>query len=148
MAAMVAGEAAAASPQTPRLAPALAAMTGLQALVALALFAPGVLAPKLGIGERDISLLTSVFVVGVATSMAGGMLAARLDRFHRRAVPWPWLCHDDRDDGGADLRCRPSGGVRPQDAGSSALLLPFGRSRAFDLLDPPDRQPARRHAGL
>ena len=54
-------------------------MTGLQALVALALFAPGVLAPKLGIGERDISLFTtSVFVVGVATSMAGGMLAARL----------------------------------------------------------------------
>ncbi|MEZ0302602.1 MAG: MFS transporter [Hyphomicrobiaceae bacterium] len=76
---MVAGEAAAASPQTPRLAPALAAMTGLQALVALALFAPGVLAPKFGISERDISLFTtSVFVVGVATSMAGGMLAARL----------------------------------------------------------------------
>lgn len=76
---MVAGEAAAANAETPPLAPALAAMTGLQALVALALFAPGVLAPKLGIGERDISFFTaSVFVVGVATSMAGGMLAARL----------------------------------------------------------------------
>jgi MFS family permease len=76
---MVAGEDAAANAQTPPLAPALAAMTGLQALVALALFAPGVLAPKLGIGERDVSLFTaSAFVVGVATSMAGGMLATRL----------------------------------------------------------------------
>jgi MFS family permease len=80
---MVAREAAAASPQTaPPLLPALLAMTGLQALVAVALFAPGVLAPKLGIGEGDISLFTtSVFVVGVATSMAGGMLAARLGSF-------------------------------------------------------------------
>src|SRR5262245_30565072 len=61
------------------MAPALAAMTGLQALVALALFAPGVLAPKLGIGERDISFFaTSVFLVGAATSMAGGIVAARL----------------------------------------------------------------------
>lgn len=76
---MVTGEGALASPQAPGLAPALAAMTGLQALVALALFAPGVLAPKLGIGERDISLFTtSAFVVGVATSLVGGMLAAWL----------------------------------------------------------------------
>lgn len=76
---MVAGEAAAASPVAPPLAPALAAMTSLQALVALALFAPGVLAPKLGIGEGAVSLFsTCVFVIGVTTSLAGGVLAARL----------------------------------------------------------------------
>ena len=51
-------------------------MTGLQALVALALFAPGVLAPQLGYGEGAISLFaTACFAVGVATSLYGGLLA-------------------------------------------------------------------------
>ncbi len=59
-----------------RLWPALAAMTGLQALVALALFAPGVLAPSLGLTVRDIGIFTSVvFAVGMATSLQGGRLA-------------------------------------------------------------------------
>ena len=60
----------------PSLGPALAAMTGVQALVALALFAPGVLAPKLGIGVGDVGLFsTVVFAVGMATSLYGGSLA-------------------------------------------------------------------------
>ena len=57
-------------------------MTGLQALVALALFAPGVLGPQLGYGEGAISLFaTACFAVGVATSLYGGLLAARLGSF-------------------------------------------------------------------
>jgi MFS family permease len=53
-------------------------MTGVQALVALALFAPGVLAPKLGIQVSDISLYaTAVFAVGMTTSLYGGLLAQR-----------------------------------------------------------------------
>ncbi len=67
------------SPQTmPPLWPALAAMTGLQALVALALFAPGVLGPRLGL---DVGLIgtftTAVFAVGMLTSLHGGWLAQR-----------------------------------------------------------------------
>ena len=64
------------------LLPALVAMTGLQALVALALFAPGVLGPQLGYGEGAISLFaTACFAVGVWTSLYGGLLAARLGSF-------------------------------------------------------------------
>lgn len=56
--------------------PALAAMTGVQALVALALFAPGVLAPKLSLSIGDVGLFTTaVFAVGMATSLYGGKLA-------------------------------------------------------------------------
>jgi MFS family permease len=62
----------------PPLGPALAAMTGVQALVAIALFAPGVLAPKLGLEVSDISIYaTAVFAVGMATSLYGGILAQR-----------------------------------------------------------------------
>lgn len=58
--------------------PALVSMTGLQALVALALFAPGVLAPKLALDVVDVGLFTTaVFATGMATSFAGGRLAAR-----------------------------------------------------------------------
>ncbi len=61
-----------------RLGPALAAMTGTQALVALALFAPGVLAPKLGLAISDVSAFAvMVFAVGMATSLYGGVLAQR-----------------------------------------------------------------------
>lgn len=69
---------AAAGNSAPPLAPALAAMTGTQALVALALFAPGVLAPRLGLTVQDVSLFAvCVFTVGMATSFAGGRLADR-----------------------------------------------------------------------
>lgn len=62
--------------ELPSLWPALAAMTGLQALVALALFAPGVLAPPLGLGVNEISAFTTVvFAVGMATTLIGGRLA-------------------------------------------------------------------------
>ena len=64
------------------LGPALAAMTGLQALVAVALFAPGVLAPRLGLGQTEISVFaTCVFAVGALTSVYGGLAAARLGPF-------------------------------------------------------------------
>jgi MFS family permease len=67
---------AGASAALPSLWPALAAMTALQALVALALFAPGVLAPSLGLGVAEVGLFTTtVFAVGMATSLVGGKLA-------------------------------------------------------------------------
>jgi MFS family permease len=66
----------------PPLAPALIAMTGLQALIAVALFAPGVLAPKLALSDKDIGAFsTAVFAVGVATSFYGGLLASRYGPF-------------------------------------------------------------------
>lgn len=72
-------EATAAAPALPPLRPALAAMTGLQALVALALSAPGVLAPRMGIDPAGLGLYTIAgFAVGMAASLAGGVLAGRL----------------------------------------------------------------------
>jgi MFS family permease len=66
----------------PPLWPALAAMTGLQALVSLALFAPGVLAPKTGLSEGALALFaTTVFAVGTVTSFWGGALADRFGSF-------------------------------------------------------------------
>ena len=67
------------SPRTmPPLWPALAAMTGLQALVALALFAPGVLGPRLDLDVGRIgTFTTAVFAVGMLTSLYGGWLAQR-----------------------------------------------------------------------
>jgi MFS family permease len=57
-------------------------MTGLQALVALALFAPGVLAPRLGIDPAGLGLFTTTgFAVGMAASLYGGVLAGRLGPF-------------------------------------------------------------------
>ena len=61
------------------LGPALAAMTALQSIVALALFAPGVLAPRLGLGEREIALFTTgCFAVGVFGALRGGELVGKL----------------------------------------------------------------------
>ncbi len=74
---MIASDEDRSSPELP-LGPALVAMTGTQALVALALFAPGVLAPKLDLSVADISRFTAiVFAVGMATSLFGGRLADR-----------------------------------------------------------------------
>lgn len=71
-----------AQPVPPPLLPALAAMTALQAIVALTLFTPGVLAPRLGLDETAVSAFsTAVFATGMATSLFGGMLAARLGPF-------------------------------------------------------------------
>ena len=59
----------------PRLAPALAAMTGLQAIVAAALFAPGVIAPSAGLDAARLAVWsTVVFAVGTATAFFGGRL--------------------------------------------------------------------------
>lgn len=66
----------------PPLGPALAAMTALQGIVALALFAPGVLAPRLGLGEGHIALFTTgCFAVGMVGAFWGGGLIARFGSF-------------------------------------------------------------------
>jgi len=54
-------------------------MTLLQALVALALFAPGAVAPRAGLDVRQLSMFaTAVFAVSLGTSFWGGGLVARL----------------------------------------------------------------------
>jgi MFS family permease len=63
----------------PALIPALGAMTWLQALVALALFAPGVVAPRANIEVWQLSMFSSaVFAVGMVGSFWGGRMIARL----------------------------------------------------------------------
>jgi len=63
----------------PALLPALGAMTSLQALVALALFAPGVVAPRAHIEVWQLSLFScAVFAVGIPASFWGGGFIARL----------------------------------------------------------------------
>jgi MFS family permease len=57
-------------------------MTGLQVLVSAALFAPGVMAPSLGIDATMVGLYsTATFAVGMGTSLMGGMLAGRYGAF-------------------------------------------------------------------
>ncbi|MGF7175043.1 MFS transporter [Azospirillum doebereinerae] len=69
-------------PALPALRPALVAMTALQAVVALGLFAPGVLAPRMGIDPVGLGLFTTAgFLVGMAASLGGGVLAGRLGAF-------------------------------------------------------------------
>ncbi len=66
----------------PALWPALAAMTALQGIVAMALFAPGVLAPRLGLGEGMIALFSaSCFGVGMVGALWGGALVRRFGSF-------------------------------------------------------------------
>ena len=72
---MVDGNAAA----RPALLPALGAMTWLQALVALALFAPGVVAPRAHIEVWQLSMFScAVFAVGIPASFWGGGFIARV----------------------------------------------------------------------
>ncbi|TFV35573.1 MFS transporter [Bradyrhizobium frederickii] len=62
----------------PALLPALGAMTLLQALVALALFAPGVVAPRAHIEVWQLSMFScAVFAVGIPASFWGGGFIAR-----------------------------------------------------------------------
>ncbi|SMH48349.1 MFS transporter [Azospirillum agricola] len=69
-------------PALPALRPALVAMTALQAVVALGLFAPGVLAPRMGIDPAGLGLFTTAgFLVGMAASLGGGVMAGRLGAF-------------------------------------------------------------------
>jgi len=59
----------------PALLPALAAMTWLQALVAVALFARGAVAPTANLDVSRLSIFsTAVFAVGVLTSYWGWWL--------------------------------------------------------------------------
>ncbi|MGY4625531.1 MFS transporter [Bradyrhizobium sp. USDA 4486] len=61
------------------LLPALGAMTWLQALVALALFAPGVVAPRARIEVWQLSMFScAVFAVGIPASFWGGGFIARV----------------------------------------------------------------------
>lgn len=63
----------------PALLPALGAMTWLQALVALALFAPGVVAPRAHIEVWQLSMFScAVFAVGIPASFWGGSFIARM----------------------------------------------------------------------
>jgi hypothetical protein len=71
----------------PALLPALAAMTWLQALVALALFAPGAVAPTAHLDVSSLSIFsTAVFAVGVFTSFWGGGVIARLGSFRTASL--------------------------------------------------------------
>ena len=64
----------------PALLPALAAMTWLQALVALALFAPGAVAPAANLDVSRLSIFsTAVFAVGVFTTFWSGGLITRIE---------------------------------------------------------------------
>ncbi len=70
------------------LAPALAAMTMLQAVVAAALFAPGLVASVAGFGAERLALWSSVvFAVGTATALMGGAFVRR-----RGPVPTAIFC--------------------------------------------------------
>jgi MFS family permease len=66
----------------PRIVPALIAMSALQALVACALFAPGVMAPRIGIAPGTLgAYATAACVVAFLFTFAGGALAARYGSF-------------------------------------------------------------------
>ena len=64
------------------IAPALIAMTGLQMLTACAMFAPGVMAPRIGIDPTTLGLYAAApCVVGFLITFAGGVLAGRYGSF-------------------------------------------------------------------
>jgi hypothetical protein len=85
----------------PALLPALAATTWLQALVALALFAPGAVAPTANLDVSRLSIFsTAVFAVDVLTSFWAGGLIIHIGslRYRTRSVPRPFPCrHPIRD---------------------------------------------------
>jgi MFS family permease len=69
-------------PRPPAIIPALAAMTALQMLVSCAMFAPGVMAPRIGIDATTLGLYaTATCVVSIFTTFIGGMLAGRFGAF-------------------------------------------------------------------
>lgn len=70
------------APPKPAIVPALAAMTALQMLVSCAMFAPGVMAPRIGIDATTLGLYATVTcVVSIFTTFIGGMLAGRFGAF-------------------------------------------------------------------
>src|SRR5258707_5459016 len=67
--------------------PALVAMSALQMLVACALFAPGVMAPRIGIDPTILGLYaTAPCVVGFLITFVGGTLAGRYGSFRVATV--------------------------------------------------------------
>ncbi|MGJ4892102.1 MFS transporter [Bradyrhizobium sp. HKCCYLRH3099] len=63
----------------PPLWPALVAMTALQALVSLALFAPGTVAPRAGLSIEELSLFsTAAFAISLVSSFWGGTLVQKI----------------------------------------------------------------------
>jgi MFS family permease len=67
--------------------PALAAMIGLQILTIVALLAPGVMAPRIGIDAATLGLYaTAACVVGMVTTFPAGMLVGRYGSFRMASV--------------------------------------------------------------
>ena len=67
--------------------PALIAMTALQMLVSCAMFAPGVMAPRIGIDAATLGLYATVTcIVGIFTAFIGGMFATRFGPFRVAAI--------------------------------------------------------------
>ena len=63
---------------TPGIWPAVGAMAALQAIVSLAIFAPGVLAPLYGVDAPALGLfMAAMFGVCTVTTIWGGVLSAR-----------------------------------------------------------------------
>jgi len=76
-----------------RLWPALVGMTALQGIVAIALFAPGVLAPRLGIAEGNLSVFAfSCFATGMICALQGGVLVGALGPFRVAAFCMAAVC--------------------------------------------------------
>jgi len=74
-------------PRPPAIVPALVAMTALQMLVSCAMFAPSVMAPRIGIDPVTLGLYaTAPCVVGFLITFAGGMLAGRYGSFRVATV--------------------------------------------------------------
>ncbi|MBV8838037.1 MAG: MFS transporter [Alphaproteobacteria bacterium] len=70
------------SKSAPRIVPALIAMSALQALVACAIFAPGVMAPRIGIAPATLgAYATAACVVAFFFTFAGGQFAGRYGSF-------------------------------------------------------------------
>lgn len=73
--------------EMPPLALALVAMTALQALVALALFTPGILAPVTGTDAGGIALFSAAcFAVGMPAALMAGRLTRRFGAFGTAAL--------------------------------------------------------------
>jgi|GraSoiStandDraft_44_1057316.scaffolds.fasta_scaffold30120_3 MFS family permease len=75
------------SPKSLPILPALAAMMGLQMLTIIALLAPGVMAPRIGLDAATLGLYaTAACVVGMMTTFPAGMLVGRYGSFRMASV--------------------------------------------------------------
>lgn len=71
----------------PSLTVALAALMGMQIVITGTQFAPGILAPKLGLTTDMVGLFSMVgFLVAMGTALSGGLLVARVGSFRMGAL--------------------------------------------------------------